>query len=398
VAALSDRTAPRWIYITLCKGGAAALCGTLTTRASLAQPRFKSASDATSQLLNGTPEMTYLRRPLGIFNQIWGRPSVPDAPVVQAAIEESVLAESLGFSSIWIGEHHLPVGTDPFYGRVPAAEICLGHLSGRLTRICLGTGVKLFTADVRRAAEEMMMLNLLAPGRIEFGIGQGMTLPDSTESRPEKAQRFRMQLTALLGYLRGSVPNGEKPLSLAAAPDMLRRIWAAARDEASIEFAGAKGLNFVMGQLENGISQSRLVQRYRAAGGKGEVRGVRLIFVAETRAEAEASCVEATELYFSLFGYKGSHADAVSAGLVPAFADTPTEKRRQLDFLVGSPDEIAAMLNAYISLTGVDRLDVMPQLPGIHSDAVARSLRLIATEVWPRLRFPEKQPLEPERH
>jgi alkanesulfonate monooxygenase SsuD/methylene tetrahydromethanopterin reductase-like flavin-dependent oxidoreductase (luciferase family) len=346
------------------------------------------------QLLNGRHGIMNSPRPLGIFNQMWGCTGVSDATVLQSAIAEMVLAESLGFSSIWIGEHHLPAGRGAFYGRVPAAEICLGHLSGRLARIGLGTGVKLFTTDARRAAEEMMVLNLLAPGRIEFGIGQGLTLPDSTERRAEKAQRFRAQMAALLGYLCGVVPDGEKPLALMPAPDLVQRIWAAARDEASIDFAAAEGLNFVVGQAENGIAQSRLVQRYRAAGGQGEARGVRLVFVAETRAEAEAECVEATELYFNHFGYKGSHADAIAAGLLPETANTSAEKRRQMDFLAGTPDEITAMLNAYISLTGIDRLDVMPQLPSIRAEAVARSLRLIATEVWPRLRFSERRKVD----
>ena len=333
-------------------------------------------------------------RPLGIFNQMWGRPGVADATVLQGAIDEMILAEGLGFSSIWIGEHHLPAGSEPFYGRVPAPEVCLGHLSGRLARIGLGTGVKLLAAGARHAAEEMMVLNLLAPGRVEFGIGQGMSLPDSTESRTKKARRFQAQMAALLGYLRGVVPDGEKPLSLMPVPYVAQRIWVAARDEASIDFAAAEGLNFVVGQAESGVAQSRLVQRYRAAGGRGEARGVRLVFVAETRADAETECTEAAELYFSLFAHKGSHADAIAAGLVPETADTPAEKRRQVDFLAGTPDEVATMLNTYISLTGIDRLDVMPQLPGIRTEAVARSLRLIATEVRPRLRFAEKREAE----
>lgn len=328
-------------------------------------------------------------RPLGIFNQMWGKSGIPDAAVLETAIAEMMLAEALDFSSVWIGEHHLPAESGAFYGRVPAAEVFLGHLSGRLGRIGLGTGVKLFATDARRAAEEMMMLHLLAPGRVEFGIGQGPTLPDSTETRGEKAVRFRGQLTDLLGYLRGDVPQGEKPLSLKPAPDLIPRIWVAARDEASIEFAAAAGLNFVVGQAENGIAQSRFVQRYKAAGGQGEARGVRLVFVADTRAEAEDACAEATELYFGLLGYKGYHAQAIADGLLPETAETPAEKRRQVDFLTGTPDEVAEMLNAHIALTGIDRLDVMPQLPGIHTKAIARSLRLIATEVRPRLRFPE---------
>lgn len=330
-------------------------------------------------------------RPMGIFNQMWGRAGTPDATILQTAIQEMVLAEQLGFSSIWIGEHHLPPGTGGFYGRVPAAEVFLGHLAGRLQTIGLGTGVKLFATDARRAAEEMMTLALLAPGRLEFGIGLGPTLPDSTETRAEKSIRFQRQMTELLGFLHGAHPAGEKPLSLAAQPELAQSLWVAGRDESSIDFTAERGLNFVVGQAENGVAQSRLVQRYRASGGRGEVRGVRLVFVTETRAEAEEATAEATELYFNLLAYKGYHADAIAAGLLPDTADTPAEKRRQVDFLTGTPDDVAGMLNAHIALLGLDRLDVMPQLPGIRTEAVQRSLRLIAQEVRPKLRFPERR-------
>jgi hypothetical protein len=39
-------------------------------------------------------------------------------------------------------------------------------------------------------------------------------------------------------------------------------------------------------------------------------------------------------------------------------------------------------------MTGIDRLDIMPQLPGMAPEAVRRSLALFAAEVRSRLRFP----------
>lgn len=323
--------------------------------------------------------------PLGLFNQMWGVTPLPDRFVLDTAMAEMALAESLGFASLWIGEHHLPPGTGAFHGRVPAAEVFLAHLAARLPRIALGTGVKLFATDVRRAAEEMMTLALLAPGRMEFGIGQGPTLPGSFESREEKARRFRRQLTELLAFL-----SGDETLSLQPQPDLARKLWVAARDDESIALAAERGLNFVVGQAEIGIAQARFVRRYRAAGGQGEARGVRLVFLAETQAEAAALTAEATALYFGALGNKGYHAQAVADGLLPAQAETPEEKRRQVDFLVGRPDQVADQLNAHIALLGLDRLDLMPQLPGLPSEAVQRSLHLIATELKPRLRFPER--------
>ena len=88
----------------------------------------------------------------------------------------------------------------------------------------------------------------------------------------------------------------------------------------------------------------------------------------QTRAEAEAECAVATEIYFRALGNKGYHAQAVAEGRLPPTASTPAERRRQLDFFVGDPDDVAALLNAYVDETGVNRLDVMAQIPGLESD------------------------------
>lgn len=323
--------------------------------------------------------------PLGIFNQMWGARGIADRTVLETAISEMRVAESLGFASVWIGEHHLPPSSGVFHGRVPTAEVFLAHLAARLPRLTVGTGVKLFATDARRAAEEMLMLSLLAPGRVEFGIGQGPTLSGSTESREDKSRRFRRQLSELLFHL-----SGEMPLSLEPQPDLARKLWVAARDEESIALAAEGGLNFVVGQAEIGLRQAAFVRRYRAAGGQGEARGVRLVFLAESEAEAAAHCADATEIYFGALANKGYHAQAVADGLLPKTAGTPEERRRQVDFLIGRPDEVAEQLNAHIALLGLDRLDLMPQLPGLATEAVQRSLHLIATELKPRLRFPGK--------
>ena len=103
-------------------------------------------------------------------------------------------------------------------------------------------------------------------------------------------------------------------------------------------------------------------------------------------AEAEAGCAVATEIYFAALGNKGYHAEAIAEGRLPPNAATPAERRRQLDFLAGDPDDVAASLDAYVDETGVDRLDVMAHAPGLSDEAVRRSLSLIQSDVRPRLR------------
>ncbi len=324
---------------------------------------------------------------IGIFNQMWAAAGVPDRAAITEAIETIRHAEAHGFASVWIGEHHLPPGgPGTFHGRVPAAEVFLAHLAAVTRRIAVGTGVKILSTNAaRRSAEEMAMLWLLAPGRVEFGLGQGPTLPGASETRAEKATRYRALLAEIIATLRG-----DRPFSLAPCPEVIGQIWVAARDAPTLAFAAGQGLNLVIGQAEIGLRQAEYVRRYRAEGGRGQVRGARLAFVAETMAEAEADCAEATEFYFNNFAYKNYHAQAVADGLLPPTAPTPAERRRQLDFFAGTPEFVTEALNAHIEMTGIDRLDIMPQLPGMAPEAVRRSLALFAAEVRPRLRFPKR--------
>ena len=129
------------------------------------------------------------------------------------------------------------------------------------------------------------------------------------------------------------------------------------------------------------------MRRYRAAGGTGLVRGVRIAFVAPTRAEAVRDSEAAVRTYFAQLGGRSYHKEAVDAGALPAEANTLDEIRRQVSFIAGTPDEVADQLNAYIDEVQVNRLDVMVQLPGIPTEMVRRSLTLIHDEVRPRLKM-----------
>ena len=324
--------------------------------------------------------------PLGLMHQMWACHDATDRAVVDTAVAEIRLAEALGFDSVWIGEHHTVQRGGPYYGRIPAPEIFLAHVAARTTRITVGTGVKVLSSvSALRAAEEMSLLDLLTGGRAEFGLGMGTTRPGDPVPRAEKAARYRATLADILRLLAGDRSTGLPELSPVPARDLRDRLFVAARDAPSLAFAAQNGLNLVIGQAEIAVRQAAHVARYRAEGGTGRVRGVRIAHVAASHAEAVAESEAAAALYFGQMAGKSYHKEAVDLGLLPPHAGTAAERRRQVSFHAGTPDEVAAALNEYAATTGIDRLDVMPQLPGLATDAVRRSLRLLQEEVRPLL-------------
>jgi alkanesulfonate monooxygenase SsuD/methylene tetrahydromethanopterin reductase-like flavin-dependent oxidoreductase (luciferase family) len=321
--------------------------------------------------------------PFGIVDQTWEESSVGDEQVLDRITQVARAADEHGFRSFWVSEQHGARPTAPVYSRVSVPEIILAALTGRTHRITLGTGIKVLrTTNSFRAAEEMTCLDLVTAGRVEFGIGLGSS---PTPMTPEqKSADFRDRFDQLLAILEGRSPD--HPLvSPRPAADLVGRIWGAPRDPATQEFLAARGLNMVVGQAEVAPVQAAYVQRYRAAGGR-RVRGVRLVHVAPTTAEARDEVRRAAEFYFDLMGGTGGYTgEAIARGYLPATIATLDDLLAATSIIAGSPKDVARQLDDYVATTGVDLLDVMVRIPYLPLEKVLSTVHLLADEVAPLL-------------
>ena len=89
-----------------------------------------------------------------------------------AAIRDTVLlaedCERLGYSRFWVSEHH---GLPTIIGSAP--EIVMAAIAARTTRIRIGSaGVMLPHYSALKVAEQFRVLEALAPGRIDLGVGR----------------------------------------------------------------------------------------------------------------------------------------------------------------------------------------------------------------------------------
>jgi probable F420-dependent oxidoreductase len=114
------------------------------------------------------------------------------------------LAESVGFSSAWVSEHH---GASDGY--LPSLLVMLAALAEATSTIALGTGVVLTPLhDPIRLAEDAAVVDNLSEGRLLLGLGLGW-----------REEEFRM--------LR--VPVRERRARLEEAIEVLRRAWTGER-------------------------------------------------------------------------------------------------------------------------------------------------------------------------
>jgi coenzyme F420-dependent glucose-6-phosphate dehydrogenase len=103
-----------------------------------------------------------------------------------------VLAEELGFDSVFVSDHLQPWRHDG--GHAPAALPWLGALAARTDRVVIGTSVLTPTFRYHPAvvAQAFATLGCLAPGRVVLGVGSGESLNEVPlgTAWPDGKERF----------------------------------------------------------------------------------------------------------------------------------------------------------------------------------------------------------------
>ena len=96
--------------------------------------------------------------------------ALSDREVWQNEVRMALMAEPLGFDSVWTVEHHF---TD--YTMTPDPVQFLTYMAGRTERVLLGTQVIVLPwHDPMRIAEQISVLDHLSDGRMVLGLGRGL--------------------------------------------------------------------------------------------------------------------------------------------------------------------------------------------------------------------------------
>ena len=92
--------------------------------------------------------------------------------------------ERLGYRRFWLSEHH---GLPTIVGSAP--EILMAAIAARTERIRIGSaGVMLPHYSALKVAEQFRVLEALAPGRIDLGVGRapGGDMRTALRAEPER--------------------------------------------------------------------------------------------------------------------------------------------------------------------------------------------------------------------
>jgi len=116
-----------------------------------------------------------MRLGLGIYSM----QSVPQRPdhhvkLYRDLLDDALLAESLGFDSIWLSEHHFW-----FDGYCPADLVAAGAVLGRTDKLGVGTAVMLLPMhSIAKVGADAAALSRLGEGRLALGVALGYREPE----------------------------------------------------------------------------------------------------------------------------------------------------------------------------------------------------------------------------
>jgi probable F420-dependent oxidoreductase len=308
------------------------------------------------------------------------------------------LAESMGFDSAWVSEHH---GASDGY--LPSLLPMLAALAASTERMQLGTGVVLAPFhDPLRLAEDAAVVDQLSDGRLILGLGIGW-----------RDEEFRMF----------GVPRSERAIRTAETIDVLRRAWTgrrfsfegsafsydrvrvtppAAREggipiyiggyaDAAVRRAGRMADGYITdadAAEEVRPALSMLDEAARSAGREPRSLGIALIQNAFVANDADAWEIARAGVGHQLGTYRAWEQGADTSDN-DRFEPTPPDEERMRTWTpAGTPGEVLRALRPLVEAFGDRELHLIVRLhyPGMDLEPAARAVELFGREVLPSLK------------
>ena len=312
-------------------------------------------------------------------------------------------ADEIGFYCYHVAEHH----ATPL-NMVPVPGVYLGAVARSTRRMRLGPLVYLLPLySPLRLIEEIALLDHLSEGRLDVGVGRGVS-PFELNFHKVKAEESRdIFLDAYAAVRSGltherfshsgkyftyeNVPMELRPLQKPHPP-----FWYPSSNEGGAKWAGEQGLHFVtlgaMTTAKKAITafKEAFAKRGRADTPKAEfpggaVIGVnRQIVIAETDAEAEAIARPAREQHHDSL-MKLQRENKGGPLYTSAIPQGYEDSVKGGALIVGSPATVRAEIERQVKELGLNYLSAAYLFGHMRLEHAMRSLRLFAAEVLPKV-------------
>ncbi|HTR90159.1 MAG TPA: LLM class flavin-dependent oxidoreductase [Trebonia sp.] len=333
----------------------------------------------------------------GIFDSFDQGDSTP-GQVIANRLGFGAEAERVGIAHYHVTEHH---GTP--LSVCPSPNLFLAALSQRTTTMRIGALVHVLPMyDPLRLAEEIAVLDQLTGGRLDVGVGSGVSPYelgyfgiDAAQARARYAETFKAVTQALAtGRMRHTgtlLRDYDVELSVGPVQRPYPPLWYASSNTATAEWAGANGVNFVGRWNDGGFVPAARAYwdawRLRTDAGASSAVVPRIgtaahVYVGRTDAEAVERFRKANDVFarqlLKLWHDNGNHN-----------ADHLYDTDRTMangNSLVGSAETVAAGLVAQVSQAPVNYFEATLAFGDLTAEEATANLTAFAKTVMPAVR------------
>lgn len=333
----------------------------------------------------------------GVFDWI-DRGTGPVNRLYEERLKLLEAADDAGFFCYHLAEHH----ATPL-GMAPSPALFLAAAAQHTSKIRLGPLVYLLPLyDPLRLIEEVAMLDQLSGGRLELGVGRGVSPyelrnfgVDPENSRTMFDEALAVVLKGLsaerLDFSGAYYHYADVPMELHSLQQPYPPLWYPTHTPSSIEYAGRHGFNFV--GLGPAAAVREHTEAYRRAWGahkhdparlNGHVAApkigiLRLVVIADSDREAEAAARAAHETWYrSITQLWHAHGDHSIDGLFSWESSLATKS-----LVYGAPGRVREDIQELVAASGCNYVICSFAWGTLSFKQSLRSLRLFAQEVMP---------------
>lgn len=293
--------------------------------------------------------------------------STEDA-AIRASIALAQHCDTLGYERYWVSEHHNSasiVGTAP--------EILMAAVAATTPRIRIGSaGVMLPHYSALKVAEQFRVLEAIAPGRIDLGVGRapgsdGLTA-HALNPHANAAEDFPRQVQELQHWVSGiELPAGHPYRSIAALPRGATspQIWILGSSAYGAQLAAHFGLPYAFAYFFSdgaGVEEALSLYRrnYQPSERYPKPNPTICVWALAAETEAEAKHLAMTREYWRAGFDKGLRSALVSPETAAAHPYTDAEQvmiqKLRERALVGSGAQVAEKLRALAQHLALDEI------------------------------------------
>lgn len=309
---------------------------------------------------------------LSVLDQSIAIAGRPQAQAIRDTVAMAQACERLGYERFWVSEHH---NNQTIVGTAP--EILIAAIATQTTRIRVGSaGVMLPHYSPFKVAEQFRVLDALAPGRIDLGLGRapgsdGRTAFALHPLANERPAQFPNDVRDLIAWTSGgTLPEGHHFRQLRAYPEgeTAPQIWMLGSSDYGAQVAAHFGLPYAFAWFfTEGLGAAQALDLYRSLYQPSPLNpaphAALCVWALAAETEEEAHYHFASRARFRLLRDRGIFSPLETPEAALAYPYTEAESAKMQAFrdaaFIGTGARVAERIDDLVRATGVQEIAVV---------------------------------------